>query len=305
MNEKWEAWHTVFSPASVESPKQGHGLLHAEPGMKTPEFAPTAPGKVSVNPMNEYPAEFYDALHRGTPGDLEHYQSHCAQSSKLLELGCGSGRVLTALSAPSRSCTGVDIHPGLLKLAHERLTAAPNTQLLAQDMLTLSLNAEFDRILLPFCGLYCIETPEELDRLFRGVAAHLSPEGRFILDTYNADLFHQDDDEPDQEQVPHEHGEIQVRGVTYQVFEQSRWDRTSQQILVSYLHAATDADAARDAGLADEVVAELLHRYWLSEQVEESARQAGLTRDLAFGDFQGSPWAPDSPWNIFHYRLGD
>lgn len=253
--------------------------------------------------MNEYPAEFYDALHRGTPGDLEHYQDHCAQASQLLELGCGSGRVLAALAAPSRECTGIDIHPGLLDLAREALADAPNTRVLNQDMLALSLDSKFDRILLPFCGLYCVEGQEDLDRLFAGVARHLSPEGQFILDTYNADLFHQDSDEPDEEQVPHEHGEISVREVSYQVYEQSRWDRSQQRILVSYLHAASDPNAAKDAGLADEVVAELVHRYWLSSQIEESAKRAGLTRCLALGDFEGSAWAPDSPWNIFHFKL--
>lgn len=251
--------------------------------------------------MHDYPAEFYDALHRGTPGDLEHYQRHCAQASTLLELGCGSGRVLAALAAPSRICTGIDIHPGLLALAQRRLKDTANTQLLEQDMLDLSLQTRFDRVLLPFCGVYCIETITQLDRLFAGVAAHLTPGGTFILDTYNADLFHQDDDEPDQEQVPHEHDEIEVRGVTYQVFEQSRWDRSQQRILVSYLHAASDPNAAKDAGLADEVVAELLHRYWLSHQLEESAARAGLIRSEAFGDFEGAQWAPDSPWNIFHF----
>lgn len=253
--------------------------------------------------MNDYPAEFYDALHRGTPGDLEHYKLHCAQASSLLELGCGSGRVLAALAAPSRSCTGVDIHPGLLSLAKERLVQAPRTQLIEQDMLQLDLRTKFDRIVLPFCGIYCVETQSELDSLLAGVAAHLKPGGRFILDTYNADLFHQDDDDPDQAQEPHEHEQIEVRGVRYQVFEQSRWDRSQQRILVSYLHAAHDPDAAKNAGLADEVVAELLHRYWLSEQLQESASRAGLALSDSYGDFEGSPWAPDSPWNIFHFGL--
>lgn len=270
---------------------------------KFAEFAPAGPMTVSVKAMNDYPAEFYDALHRGTPGDLEYYERHCAQASSVLELGCGSGRVLSALSAPQRSCTGIDIHSGLLDLARSGLANAPNTKVIEQDMLQLSLDTRFERILLPFCGVYCVESQVDLDRLFAGVANHLEPGGIFILDTYNADLFHQDDDEPDHEQTPHEHDEIEVQGVTYQVFEQSRWDRSRQRILVSYLHAATDPDAAKDAGLADEVVAELLHHYWLSSQLDASAKRVGMTRCDAFGDFEGSTWAPDSPWNIFHFSL--
>lgn len=253
--------------------------------------------------MHDYPAEFYDALHRGSPGDLEYYKGSCALASSLLELGCGSGRVLAALSAPDRECTGIDIHPGLLELARNKFAKTPNTRVLAQNMLELSLDTSFDRILLPFCGVYCIETLPDLDRLFIGVAKHLNPDGIFILDTYNAELFHLDEDEPDQEQEPHEHERVNVRGVSYRVFEQSRWDRGQQRILVSYLHAATDPNAARDAGLPDEVVAELLHRYWLRDQLDASAKRAGLARCDAFGDFEGSAWSKDSPWNVFHFAL--
>lgn len=267
------------------------------------ELAPPTQKTLSVLWMNEYPAEFYDALHRGTPGDLDHYLRFCARASSILELGCGSGRVLAALAAPNRTCLGIDIHTGLLDLARKSLANAPNTRVLQQDMLDLKLEPRFDRILLPFCGVYCIESVEDLDRLFAGVARHLTPEGAFVLDTYNADLFHQDDDEPDQEQTPHEHEEIRVRDVCYQVYEQSSWNRDQQRILVSYLHAAKDPSAAKDAGLADEVVTELLHHYWLSTQLHDSAKRAGLVSSEAFGDFEGSAWTPDSPWNVFHYTL--
>lgn len=251
--------------------------------------------------VSEYPEEFYEALHQGTPGDLAYYQSQCPETSSILELGCGNGRVLEALATPSRHCVGVDIHHGLLSLAESRLKNAPNTALLAQDMLDLSLNQSFDRILLPFCGIYCVESGEDLDRLFAGVKAHLAPKGQFILDTYNAETFHQDQDEPDDEQVPHDHGSINVRDVEFQVFEQSRWDRSRQTILVSYLHAALDADAAAAAGLADEVVAELAHHYWLTEQLKTSAARAGLALRNAFADFHQSPWDPEAPWNVFHF----
>lgn len=253
--------------------------------------------------MNEYPAEFYEALHTGTPGDLDYYRRQCESSASVLELGCGNGRVLQALASPKRACVGIDIHPGLLELAKARLKSAPGVSLQVQDMLALQLDQRFERIILPFCGVYCVETSPDLDRLFAGVAEHLAPGGQFILDTYSAETFHADDDEPDEEQVPHEHGAITVRGVEFQVYEQSRWDRSQQRILVSYLHAAQDADAATAAGLPDEVVAELSHHYWLASQLKASAQKAGLTLAAAYGDFEQSPWEEGCPWNLFHFEL--
>lgn len=250
--------------------------------------------------MQDYPAAFYDALHQGTPGDLEHYRHHCPPTSSVLELGCGSGRVLAALDECAARRVGVDLHPGLLARARKALGEA--VELHEQDMLALELDERFDRILLPFCGIYCVESLRGLEQLFSGVKAHLRPEGSFIVDSYNAELFHSQDDEANDEQDPHEHGLIEVNGVEYRVFEQSRWDRRQQQILVSYLHAAVDPDAARAAGLEDEVIADLPHHYWLKSQLEDAARKAGLELAKAWGSFDDDRWEPASPWNVFHFK---
>lgn len=250
--------------------------------------------------MQDYPAAFYDALHKGTPGDLEHYRRHCPRGSSVLELGCGSGRVLAALRETASRRVGVDLHPGLLGRAKKALDAS--VELHEQDMLALDLNENFDRILLPFCGIYCIESDHDLERLFAGIKAHLHLDGSFIVDSYNAELFHGQDDLPDEEQAPHEHGPISVDGVEYRVFEQSRWDRSQQKILVSYLHAAIDPDAARAAELEDEIIAELPHHYWLKAQLEAAASKSGLKLTKAWGSFDNDRWEPASPWNIFHFQ---
>src|SRR5690606_14496409 len=106
-------------------------------------------------PPMPYPARFYAALHRGTPGDLDHYQRVCQSASSVLELGCGYGRVVAALAAPGRVVVGVEQDPELLAMARDALAplskaAQAGVELVRGDMRTVSLDRRFDRVLIPF-----------------------------------------------------------------------------------------------------------------------------------------------------------
>ena len=45
-------------------------------------------------PVSEYPAHLYAAVHDGNAGDVEFYRQRCAGAESVLELGCGDARVL-------------------------------------------------------------------------------------------------------------------------------------------------------------------------------------------------------------------
>ena len=53
-------------------------------------------------------AELYALTHRGTAGDVGFYRRACAGASSVLELGCGSGRLLKRLARPGRQLVGLD-----------------------------------------------------------------------------------------------------------------------------------------------------------------------------------------------------
>ncbi|MEZ4265484.1 MAG: class I SAM-dependent methyltransferase [Myxococcota bacterium] len=62
-------------------------------------------------------ARVYDLLHRGTPGDIAFYRHVCAGAASVLELGCGSGRVLVELARAGLTMTGLDHDPAKLARA--------------------------------------------------------------------------------------------------------------------------------------------------------------------------------------------
>lgn len=221
-----------------------------------------------------YPAAFYAALHRGTPGDLEVYARICEGASSILELGCGYGRVLTALAAPDRTLVGVDRDPELLAMARAAVEALPpaaraGVTLVEDDMRRVDLGRRFDRVLVPFGGLYCMLDDAELDRALATIVRHLAPGGQAAFDVYRADEFHataEPDDVPDDAFAPLTR--VMVQGRPYEVLERSEWDRQRQRIDVEYLYVGPDDAMVR--GVIEQ-------RYLLEAQLRDAIARAGLT----------------------------
>lgn len=239
-----------------------------------------------------YPARFYAAVHRGTPGDLEHYRRMCQNASSVLELGCGYGRVVTALAAPARRVVGVDRDADQLAMASQAVAELPpdhraGVELVEGDMRWVDLGRRFDRVLVPFGGLYCLLDDVELHATLTTVARHLAPGGRVGLDVYRADEFHHDSEPDDLPEDAHTAlGRVEVDGVAYEVLERSTWDKTRQRIDVSYLHVD-------EAGHA--VEGTIAQRYLLEDQLRDALARAGLTITRLSGTFDTSPPGDPTP----------
>ncbi|NVB42899.1 class I SAM-dependent methyltransferase [Pseudenhygromyxa sp. WMMC2535] len=241
-----------------------------------------------------YPAHLYVALHSGNPGDVDFYRQRCAGAASVLELGCGDARVLAALAEPDRELVGVDLDDGLLALARARLQALPPAQAERAELVRADMGAElelgrrFDRVIIPFGGLYCLLEPAAVDVLLANVARHLGPQGRLILDVWAADGFHAEAEPEDLDPGWLEHvGAVEVdegeeESVRYEILERSSWDKAQQRLDVTYLHVPVGGEEA--------IEGELPQRYLLSEQLGEALSRAGLELESLLGDFEGAAY---------------
>src|SRR5437762_3976376 len=99
--------------------------------------------------MHEYDiiAPFYDIEHDRFSEDLDMYRNYAELSGgKILELACGSGRVLLPLAQEGYKLTGVDSSEKMLELAQQRLQEkelADHCQLITQDMRKLHLGQKY------------------------------------------------------------------------------------------------------------------------------------------------------------------
>ncbi|MBC7172885.1 MAG: class I SAM-dependent methyltransferase, partial [Polyangiaceae bacterium] len=112
-----------------------------------------------------YPAELYAALHRGTEGDVDFYLRACSGQERVLELGCGYGRVLEPLAAMGHRVVGIERDPELAAIAREAV-APYGGRVIVGDMTSFELDELFDRVIVPFNGIYCLLDRDAVQRCF-------------------------------------------------------------------------------------------------------------------------------------------
>lgn len=95
--------------------------------------------------------------------------------SRVLDYGCGIGRVTEQLAAHAAEVVAVDISPGMLSVARARLSAVGNVKLdLAQTLLAERSDTRFDLILLIDVGPYLSDVTPLLAQLSSRLAGGAS-----------------------------------------------------------------------------------------------------------------------------------
>jgi len=108
----------------------------------------------------------------------EQLRRHVPGAASLLELGCGSGQILAALTEVP-ALTGIDRSPQMLARARARV---PRARLIEGDMTNFELDERFDAVICVFDTLNHLTEPEGWHALFARAAAHLRPGGLFAFD---------------------------------------------------------------------------------------------------------------------------
>lgn len=136
-------------------------------------------------------APFYDVEHARFDEDIDLYMNFAElRGGPLLELACGSGRLLLPLVQAGYEVTGVDTSASMLALARNALDTAgvaARCKLVQQDMCALQLGKKFHMafIALGSFGHICARKAQQ--QALTAIRAHLTTGGTFILDISNED----------------------------------------------------------------------------------------------------------------------
>ncbi|MEP7705260.1 class I SAM-dependent methyltransferase [Paraglaciecola sp. 25GB23A] len=137
-----------------------------------------------------YDANIYDGLNTFLD-DLQFYNKWLPRikDAKVLELGCGTGRLTIPLAKNGYNITGVDFTSSMLQKAKAKTTRAGlNIEFIEADMRTLSLSEKFDLIFIPFNSIHHLYKNEDLFNTFKVVKHHLKDGGLFLLDCFNPNI---------------------------------------------------------------------------------------------------------------------
>jgi SAM-dependent methyltransferase len=134
----------------------------------------------------EQAAEFYDLDLRGHREDVAFWAGLARHvDGPVLEVGCGTGRVTTALARAGVRVTGIDISPAMLdraRAAVRRARVAGRVTLVLADVRTLTLASRFDLIAVPLAGFCHLLTPDDQVAALRSMRRHLAHGGLLALD---------------------------------------------------------------------------------------------------------------------------
>jgi SAM-dependent methyltransferase len=140
-------------------------------------------------------ADLYDWVvpYRGRP-DVSFFVAAAREAgSPVLEIGCGTGRVLIPTARAGIDIVGLDLTPEMLavcrqRLREERAAVQSRVELVQADMRNFDLGRRFTLATLPFRPFQHLITVEEQLSCLRTVRNHLVDGGRVVLDLFNPSL---------------------------------------------------------------------------------------------------------------------
>jgi SAM-dependent methyltransferase len=111
----------------------------------------------------------------------------------VLEIGCGTGRILIPTARAGIEITGLDLSPRMLAVCRERLQAESEAVqgkvcLIHADMRDFELGRKFALATIPFRAFQHLLTVEEQLSCLASVRRHLVDGGTIILDIFNPSL---------------------------------------------------------------------------------------------------------------------
>lgn len=233
-------------------------------------------------------AQLYDSNFGSDRADFDFCTRLAADAATILDLGCGTGTLMAAMSE-GRDVAGVDPAGAMLEIARQR-PGGERVEWVEADARTVRLGRRFDLVLLTGHAFQVFLTRRDQAAVLETIAYHLSPGGRFIFDTRNPLLQAWKRWTPDRRQQI-EHPELGAVEVWNDVSEDPATGIVTYETHYRILRTGRTLSAvSRIAFPAKEVVAELLDA-------------AGLAVDQWYGDWQGNPLAPDRPEIIPVARL--
>ncbi len=212
----------------------------------------------------------------------------------VLELGCGTGRVLYALGETNLSLTGIDISAAALRKARKR-TFSSTTALYQADMRKFDLQTKnFALILLVHSTFLHNLTMDDQLRCLESCYQHLGPRGQLAIDIL---MPSRSVGNEENEKTFHLGREFVDGEDTIQWYLGTTTDFIEQRIdCTQYL------DRIDGQGILHRSVIRFPLRFIYRFEMDALLRLSGFAIEKIYGDYDHSPLQPRSPKMIFIAR---
>jgi len=245
-------------------------------------------------------ARYYDLENAGFTEDLDFWLGLAEEyGDPVLELGCGTGRVLLHLARRGHAVTGLDNSPEMLARLEAKLAAARNMRgdvqhggvqlnaptVIRADMKDFSLSGQFKLAIMPYNTFMHLLTLEDQIAALTCIRRHLQPGAALALDMPN----------PGEAYAAQEQGLTLERTFmdgerTVQQFSSVSVDRAMQLAHITWLYDSVGTD-----GVVQRAIIPLTLRYTFPGEMRLLLEKCGFALAHLYGDYQRAPFADGSP----------
>ncbi|MFI5356340.1 MAG: class I SAM-dependent DNA methyltransferase [Opitutales bacterium] len=245
---------------------------------------------MSTDQSYEFSARYYDDAYREqgqARADAGFYERLAIEAGgPVLELGCGTGRVLLPMAARGLDCTGIDRSPAMLEQLRRKPQSATVFTLCA-GMENFDLGARrFGLIFSAFRAFQHLDTVEQQLACLERVRAHLAPGGVFAFDVFSPKLENMAvDTSPEVVDL-----DFINEGRAVRRYVAVNRDRARQLITVTMRYVEKP-----ETGPARETLVTFTMRWFWRYELEHLLHRAGFTEVTIYGDFDRSPVGRETP----------
>ncbi|HBX68491.1 MAG TPA: hypothetical protein DEH25_03665 [Chloroflexi bacterium] len=239
---------------------------------------------------NPFPS-LYHCHHQNFTEDLAFWQSLARwQGDPILELGCGTGRILIPLAQAGHEVYGIDNSHAMLAFLKQRIPIdlQSNIHLIEANMLDFQIDAEFRMVLLP-CNTYSTFDAQARARMLARIFQQLKPGGVFAVSMPSPNLLRalQTNEDADVEAIfshPDTGNPVQVS---------STWEKQENLVKINwhYDHLLPD-------GKIERVTASIPHYLATLEDYVTEMISAGFTIQSTYRNFETGSYKPDASYLI-------
>ena len=223
----------------------------------------------------------------------------CQANSPVLELGCGTGRILIPTAAAGCDIVGLDASANMLAVCRTKLKRQPTAvqkrvRLVEGSMTDFMLEESFALVTAPFRVFQHLLRVEDQLECLRAVHRHLAPGGRFVFDVFHPNPRYLHD--PEYLEEREEFGEVALPdGRSFRrTWRIGAYRRAEQINEIEFIYYLTHADATKER-----IVEPFPLRYFFRFELEHLLARAGFRVAALYGDLDRSPLRDDSPEMIF------
>lgn len=229
-------------------------------------------------------SRYYDAVYeklRGASGDIDFYRRLARESGgPVLELGCGTGRVLVPIARDGIACTGLDRSP-LMKDAVQRKNPPPHLRLVSGVMQDFELGERFPLVFSAFRSFQHLYTVDDQLRCLACVRRHLAPRGVFAFDVFAPDLERiAAAEEPEREEARFWEGNDEI----------VRYASVGRDHVEQGMRIRMRYERRRGPMVLGNEVVEFRMRYFFRYEIEHLLARAGFEEIEVYGGFDGRPY---------------